>query len=340
MNKKKIVFADSCCPKPYTGKTFREEGMGGTEATVVKIAEELASREYEVTVCQHNRTEDQTFNAVKYTTDLPEEMDHIVVLRDLRTLKNIVEHYPQTKRASKTLWMHDLVNQDFAQNNHIIVEANASIIAVSQYHSTQIKEACQRNKDFNGRLNLKTIYNPIADDLRPDETKVDPNKFIFFSSPHKGLEYTLQIFSAFENFDELKGAKLYIANPGYMPNVDLEGIMENVVNLSSLPNAEVINHLRDAFCVLHLNHVFPETFGIVYAEAQAVGTPFLSHPLGAVPELTDHPNCIMDVRSPKDVIDRVLHWRAHGRPFVRLKKKFRMSEVARQWENHFKSLCT
>ena len=46
------VFFDPSCPKPYDTRTLRNEAMGGSEATLVRIAECL-----DALVVQHNRTE-------------------------------------------------------------------------------------------------------------------------------------------------------------------------------------------------------------------------------------------------------------------------------------------
>jgi glycosyltransferase involved in cell wall biosynthesis len=124
-----------------------------------------------------------------------------------------------------------------------------------------------------------------------------------------------------------------VANPGYFPNHDTKE-QRNVVNLGALPHPEVIAHVRSALCVLHLNAVFPETFGIVHAEANAVGTPFLSSRLGAVPETADHPSELIDVNDTKAVIDRLIAWK-RGRPKVRGNPMFRLNRIVKEWLDLF-----
>jgi hypothetical protein len=81
-----------------------------------------------------------------------------------------------------------------------------------------------------------------------------------------------------------------------------------------------------------LNDKYPETFGIVHAECNAVGTPFLSYPLGATRELADHNQEIVnDMKSNKDVIERLILWKKTARPKVRCLNAVRMDRVLGQW---------
>jgi glycosyltransferase involved in cell wall biosynthesis len=188
---------------------------------------------------------------------------------------------------------------------------------------------------FETPIGSRVIYNPIDNDLTPDSTPVDKNKIVFFSSPHKGLKRTLEVFKNFANFPELADVKLYVANPGYFPDHELKDI-PNVINLGSLSHPDVIREVRNALCVFHLNNVFPETFGLVHAESNAVGTPFLSARFGATAELADHPAEFIDVSDNKAIIDRIIQWKTVDRPRVRGGPQFRLKNVLRDWIEVFK----
>ncbi len=45
-----VLFFDPRCPEPYTAPTFGQSGLGGTEATTIRVAEAL-----DAVVVQHNR---------------------------------------------------------------------------------------------------------------------------------------------------------------------------------------------------------------------------------------------------------------------------------------------
>ena len=130
-------------------------------------------------------------------------------------------------------------------------------------------------------LPIEIIYNPIDDDLSASDVPVDPYKLVFFSSPHKGLSVAIDAFKYIHNKNSL--FKFYIANPGYQKinRINHSGIHW----LGELSHASIIEHVRTALCVFYPNFVYPETFGLVLAESNAVGTPVLTHPVGAAEEV-------------------------------------------------------
>ncbi|MGH7058376.1 MAG: hypothetical protein ACREFZ_10995, partial [Acetobacteraceae bacterium] len=91
-----VLFFDSVCERPYETETLRCQAMGGTEATVVRVADALGAL-----VAQHNRTG----QSGRY---LPPRRDpaitHVIVNRDSRALPAVRELYPE---ARIHLWLHD-----------------------------------------------------------------------------------------------------------------------------------------------------------------------------------------------------------------------------------------
>jgi glycosyltransferase involved in cell wall biosynthesis len=327
----RILFVDAVCPKPYDPLVLATEAIGGTEATVVRVADALVGRGAEVIVKQHNRTSPLSTLRSAHYAPFGAESDykptHVIVLRAPMALYQARKQFPYAKLY---LWCHDIfAGPAWAQGFQALVDTQAVPVVVSDWHKSQMYDAMRQLGCGNMVIPSRRIYNPIDDDLAPNDTKYDVNKLVFFSSPHKGLEHTLKVFEQFQNFDDLKDVKLYIANPGYYPDHKTE--LKNVVNLGSLKHSEVIDHVRSSLAVLHLNSVFPETFGIVHAESNAVGTPFLSARIGAVHETADHPGELIDVMDAKAVIERIRQWRG-GRPKVRANPNFRLSKIVREWQ--------
>lgn len=320
----RILFVDPVCPKPYDPQVLATEPLGGTEASVIRVAEGLRAKGVPVTVRQHNRAEDGEYYT-RFGTSYSFTPTHVIVLRAPMALYQARKQFPNAKLY---LWCHDLFGgPGWAEGFKAIVDTQAVPVVVSEYHKTQMYDT-MRSLKLEYAIPCRRIYNPIADDLVPDDTTVDVNKLVFFSSPHKGLEHTLKIFGQFQNFGDLRDIKLYIANPGYFD--DHETKQKNVINLGSLPHSEVVAHVRNALCVFHLNSTFPETMGLVHAECNAVGTPFLSSRFGATPETADHPAELIDVHDSRTVIERIRSWRV-GRPKVRGNSNFRLKNVVRQW---------
>jgi glycosyltransferase involved in cell wall biosynthesis len=323
----RVLFVDPCCPKPYDPVILDNEPLGGSEATVVRVAEALALLGCDVRVTQHNRTEVYGDRYFPFGTSADYKPTHVVVLRATGALAQARKQFPNAKMY---LWAHDMFGgeQSYA-GFQSMCDTQTVPIVVSEWHKMQMYDV-MRAVQFNGSIPAKRIYNPIAQDLVLDATPTDINKLVFFSSPHKGLEHTLKVFERFQDFPELKDMRLFIANPGYFEDHKTE--QKNVINLGALSHSDVISQVRSALCVFHLNNVYPETFGLVHAESNAVGTPFMSSRLGATPELADHPGELIDVQDPRGVIERIKQWRG-GRPKVRFNPNFRIGKIAREWKD-------
>ena len=153
---------------------------------------------------------------------------------------------------------------------------------------------------------------------------MDPDKLAFFSSPHKGLEWTVRVFDAPRRANPR--FRLFVANPGYYQAHCLRGL-SGVVDLGCLAHREALRHVREALAVLLLNHTYPETFGLVLAEANAVGVPVLTHSLGAAPEVLDDPAQFVDARDVGSVVTKLMSWRAGCRPVVQGRECFRLKNV-------------
>lgn len=314
----RVAFLDPAALKPYTGETLRMTGLGGTEATVVRIAEALVRKGWSVEVSQAARDEVETVSGVEYTPF--HTIDGLkVIVREPLALKD----YPDAM-----LWLHDHawegVECRIWKEQDIIKDVNPLLIGVSGFHEQAILSILPWAR-------VTFIYNPIDDELQPDDTPVDVKKLFFPSAPCKGLDKTLQAFEALEKVDST--FRLLVANPGYFrAEAGLFYKRKRVHYIGSIPHHQVIRHMRSSLCVFAINNVFPETFGLVYAEANAVGTPCLGLDWGAVGEVIGTDQLLPpDVRST-EIVDRVMEWK-RSRPDVRLKDDFRCSRIVERWEH-------
>lgn len=327
---KSILFIDEVCPKPYSFIDLLTTPMGGTEATVIRIADALAhTNQFQVYVEQHNRTEDDlTLNTKYLIQGKAGKADYVVCLRDPKSVERARSRFPNAKIY---LWSHDLPNQSLGHSVKLLKASGClANITVSQYHQMQSIELLKAY-GYQGEFKVLKIYNPIEDRLIPDDTVFNPDKLSFVSSPHKGLGQALQIFKNLRNFNPK--FELHVTNPGYfLPDL---GQIPGVIFHGPMIHADSLQHVRESLCLFYPNTVFPETFGLVMAESDAVGTPVLTHSLGASYEVLDLPHEIVDCTKPKMVIDRVMEWYNGSRPTVRGKPKFRLSTVIKEWVKLF-----
>lgn len=320
-----ILFYDGVCPNPYDYESLVKLPLGGTEATVLRIGGGLEGMGYDVTFKQRHRTENvasfESLESIAYATP------HIVIT--LRDAGHYITNKKRWPKAKHYLWLHDHVSGEYQQHlqHHLAYEQDerSDIIAVSEFHKTNIVDALYKIA-LEGKLKVKTIYNPVV--VSEFNSPLINRKLVYFSSPHKGLDYTLKLFGYLINIDP--SYKLYIANPGYITG-EIES-HPNVINLGPISHSMVLAHVQEALCVFYPNITFPETFGLVYGEANALGTPVLAHPIGAAREvLQANKGQLIDCRLYKDVIDTVIKWGNGERPVVSGNPNFHIDSVLNEW---------
>ena len=345
-----ILFFDPVCDQPYDSEMLQRQAMGGTEATVVRVADALGAL-----VVQHNRAS----ASGRY---LPPRRDpaitHVVVNRDARALAMVRELYPN---ARMHLWLHDRVRPRSKRARRIAADAQTlrdlavSVICVSDTQRHAV-EAALRWMGVDDRVFARTIYNPVDDALRPDGSPVDERKLVFLSSPNKGLKFTLDAFRAVRR--ALPDMRLVVGNPGYKPGDTAP--LDGVEYLGPQPQQRIHAEVRTALCTFFPNFVIPETFGLVFAESKALGTPVLTHECGAALEVLGDPEQVLPVSAAKRVyegllgecptgwrraparlaaglglfdiyVERLQAWRAGARPVTEPDPRFRLSVVTQRW---------
>lgn len=324
-----ILFFDGVAPKPYTSLSLTTQPMGGTEATVIRVADALAKK-HEVYVALLKAEVRTRIEGCAHYGPLEKAdftPDVVVCLREPGYLKDLRESYPNAKLY---LWCHDLAGTHMSNYAYSIHNANATIVAVSHWHADQIQANFRAGGLDWGRP--KYVYNPLDESIERSKKPYDPFKLAFMSSPHKGLDRTLEVFSELRRVDARY--VMHVANPGYYP--DRQVSLEGIVNHGSLVHKDLMEMVSDCVAVLHCNTAFPETFGIVHAEANALGVPFLTDfNNGAVQELMDHPQEQIDTTDTQAVVDRIRSWSEGRRPKVCGNPLFKLSRVAEAWDALF-----
>jgi glycosyltransferase involved in cell wall biosynthesis len=348
-----LLFFDPLCPRPYGDASLRVGGLAGTEASTVRIAAAL-----DAWVAQHNRTEVEG----RYRPpSAVAHVRHVVVLRDPRALKAAARLFPG---ARLTLWVHDRIEPGSSRSRWFAAAAaelralQPDIVCVSDWQRERVAATVLKLKGCE-RIAVRRIYNPVDDVIVPDATPFDPDRLVFLSSPNKGLPFALDAFRALRRrFPQLR---LAVANPGYK-SFAATGLA-GVEWLGSLPHARVLAEARTALCTFSPNFVIPETFGLVFAESHAVGTPVLAHDCGAAREVLVDPAQLLPVtlglrayEAPLHrlepgwraaaalaadrlglfdrYVERIARWRDGGRPRVGPDPRFRLSVIAAEWRAH------
>ena len=345
-----VLFYDPVCQQPYDTRTLHTQALGGTEATLVRIADALGAW-----VMQHNRTEEwQRYRPPQRLAGITE----VIVNRDSRALPFVQQHYPG---ARVYLWLHDRFHPHarrarwLAATAALLRQSAVTVVCVSDWQRSGV-EATLRSIGVAEAVRAVTIYNPVDDALRPDGTAVDPEKLVFFSSPNKGLSFTLDAFRELRR--ALPRLRLLVGNPGYKAGEPVA--LAGVELLGAQPQPAMHAEVRSALCTFSANFVIPETFGLVFAESHALGTPVLTHDCGAAAEVIADPQQLLPVTlsarcyeaavgslparwrsAPARLagaaglfdayLERIRAWRSGSRPSVAPDARFLLSSVTARW---------
>jgi glycosyltransferase involved in cell wall biosynthesis len=346
-----ILFFDPVCQKPYDTRTVHLAATGGTEASVTRIADTLGAF-----VMQHNRTED--YGRYRAPGRIP-GITHVVLNRDSRALPWVHQLFPH---ARVYLWVHhhfplgSKLFLRFASTESFLRDMDVTIVCVSNQQRYELDTMLP----LLGLRNVKTctIYNPVDDELTPDGSGVDERKLVFFSSPNKGLKYTLDAFRELRR--RMQDLRLLVGNPGYKIRHFPE--IEGVEYLGPQPQALIHAQVRSALCMFYPNFVYPETFGLVLAESKALGTPVLTHDCGAAAEIVADPEQVLPLSSAQvlyeDVfgmlgagwrrlparlaasaglfdsyVERIRSWRSGRRPVTAPDPRFKLTTIVDQWRS-------
>lgn len=324
-----ILFLDNYCIQPYDLDIYKNSSVAGTSCSIIRVAEKL-SEKIPVVIGQHKKsdiTRSQNVIYGPFKSEYAKQKWHAVVI--LRNPKLALDVRETLSDVPMWLWMHDPIDYKMLPFLEPLAKKNIHLVFVSKYHQKMFTDLPMLYDPLIPQMpHSEVVYNPIEDELHPDSTPINKNKLVFASSPHKGLRYTL------ESFKELKKQypqfELYVSNPGYMAFP--ENVIPGVTYLGGIPYEQNIQHLRSALCLYYPNHAFPETFGLVFTDANAVGTPVITHPLGPAVEVLNDDRQLVNTHDVQALIDRVVSWHEGNRPQVSVNTEFRISQVAKRWE--------
>lgn len=344
-----LVFWDPVCAQLYDSQSPDHAPMGGSESSLARVADAVGAY-----VIQHNRT----IRSGRYCPPIRlDGIQDVIVNRDPRAFAKAKALYPH---ARLHLWLHDRIEPGSSRGRVLkslaptLIDSSVSLICVSNTQRLAVEATL--GPTFAPRLAMRTIYNPIADCLGPVATSFDPNKLVFFSSPNKGLAYTLDAFSQLRR--KIPDLRLLVANPGY--KLFNAAPIVGVTWLGALPQTDIHREVRGALCTFCPNFVLPETFGLVFAESLALGTPVLTHDCGAALEVIADSRQVLAVTAWQRLYERTVHglplrirrtparvagklgvfddyvqtiaaWRSGQRPKVAADPRFELATIANQW---------
>lgn len=310
-----VLFIDPACNKSYTWESHDTDGLGGTELTTIRLAEGFGSKGLKVVVAQHfNIPYLESPNKVGYCGP-----DWLSTLKP----KNVIVLRAQGRwdmlgNAKKFVWLHDASTPTV---NHLttwvpeILKHQVTGIAVSDWH---VKNLLQYAPGFP----LQRIYSPVDEGFYQPPVDYDKNQLVWLASPHKGLKQGLEVFRELKR--RQPEMKLVVFNPGYY--TEPQGQHPGVAFLGSQPRSVVKSVLARSLCLFYPS-VFEESFGMVAAEANALGVPVACYEIAGLAESSVGPFC----KDAEDLVTRVLEYRNVQRPKVSGQERFRFQQIFQDW---------
>jgi glycosyltransferase involved in cell wall biosynthesis len=329
-----VLFLEATIAKHFDNKILAKKPLGGTEATIIRVAEGLGATGLKVAVvqtrCAAFRTKKGEFCTFIHGDNLPANTscDHYVELRDLIN-PNL---FP---KAKKYLWLHNPVD-GYAPGTvkkwlSKLLKYKTTVIGVSKWHVRDLKKVLPNVK-------LTYLYNPVPDEAYislPNRPQYDKNVIVWPASPHKGLERALELHQKIR--EKRPTIKLYIFNPRYV-RVDTKTLAKKkgVYYLGGAPCFELWKVIKKSLCVFYpINQ--NETFGCIGSESNALGTPLVTYARGGIEEVVSSKTQLVKNYDEPAVIKKVIAWHDKGRPTVYGRKDFMMGHVIKNWIRLFQN---
>lgn len=321
-----VIFLDTTSPKYYDRITLEKEALGGSEASVIRVAESLGKLGLKVAVIEariKNYFEPTIGQyAFFFHSDDVESMSckHYIQIRGNTN--------PQLFHgARKYVWLHDVCT-DEAQWLPSLKEHRITVIGVSSWHESNIR------KTLEGYDNITHIYNPVPDEIFVDKETIlnyDPNVMVWASSPHKGLDKAITLFKEIKKKNHKM--QLIVFNPGYK-SIDVEAlsVISGISVYGAMSCKQVWSVIQKSLCVFYPTE-YEETMCLVAAEANALGTPVATNSIAALKEVVSSTLQFPDNNDlyQRDITSMVLDWSKNGRPKVLGKEEFKSSNVIMDW---------
>ena len=325
-----IALVDPMCKTGYRPTDLAKGVLGGTEATVLRVAARLKGRvnfsHYQAGRREAEATEAGQMHPLEDAASMG-RADGIIVINSWKLAVRMRKSHPGVPIH---VWLHVFPGRHNRPMGRALRMADIGLICVSKSHAEQLGTFLGAGP----KPQITWIYNPIADDLAPRPVSRDPNLLLFCSSPHKGLQEVFERFTRLRR--EMPQLRLAVADPGYL-RWDAGPPPENAVFLGNLTHEALIAQMRQALCLFYAQTGFAETFGLVMAEASAVGTPVLAHRgLGANNEILNadfqgSADGVIDCTDPVAIASTIHRWQASP-PSPTANPQFRLKSVARRWE--------
>jgi glycosyltransferase involved in cell wall biosynthesis len=278
-----IVMADN---SDFDGRTLDERPLGGTQAGFAYLAQALAAQGHRVRAYTGtSRTlEDRGVIWQPLAGGTPETADLFIANRG----SNLIRRVPNARR--RVLWLRNPA-QHLRKPRFLkpLVRWRPILVVTGDYHASTVPWWLPRSGLVKIPHGTDTAFQRDAPRSAPP-----PPRAIFTSNPERGLEWVVQLWT--ERVQTLvPSAELHVfsghSTYGGRKVERMTSILEraraasgNTVSFHEpVPRADLVQELGEARLMIYPGDP-GETFCQAAAEAQAMGVPLVTQPIGSLPE--------------------------------------------------------
>jgi glycosyltransferase involved in cell wall biosynthesis len=338
-----IIIADKT--GRYDGRALETRPLGGTEASVILCARELARFGHDVTV-HSNGDDDFVHEGVRWrplSAAPPETCDVYVAVQQVELL----DFVPRPRR--RMIWVLWGANQ---------LRHYKKIGRMWRYRPIPIMMSQSQVNDYwpvlPNRGERTLIHLPLPDDVRgrPPLADAPPRRAIFASNPQRNLKALVQIWAdrilplvpdalldVYGVHGLTEGQDAWEAWAGFvLPEGMADKVKASVRVHPSAPRRRLVEAMREARVMLYLGHKC-EAFCLSLAEAQALGVPAVIAPVAALPERVidgvtgfHHADPTAFAQAAVRLLTDDALWRRQHEAALRLQQGITVQEYARRFE--------
>jgi glycosyltransferase involved in cell wall biosynthesis len=349
---------------PFNGHSIPDgRSLGGSESAAYFMAKELHKLGHTVTVFTSSKTggvadgvryewhgegSQKAPLGVNFHTYMTTPVDVLVIQRHPAAFMNA----PFFNSKLNIWWLHDLALKRNSQPVQGSIAFIDKIFTVSEFHKNQVAQTYDIDKEH-----IMATHNGIDYELIKglEGSEREPRSLVYAARPERGLVNLVKPGGIME---KLPDCHLYVC--GYdNTTAEMENMyktlwkrcdeLPNVTNMGALGKRDLYRLLAKSMLYVYPTE-FEDTSCIMPIEANAVGTPFISSKLAALPETTkgggarllkyntDKVDCDKFARIVKGILDNEKEWdRLHE---ASLKKKQDWASAAIEWDEEFHTLLS
>jgi glycosyltransferase involved in cell wall biosynthesis len=261
----------------YTGASLRAGGIGGTEGSVIQLAEALASLGHKVYAL--NRLDCRATEAGVNWVPLQDKqslpaVDVAIGINSPRVLDGV-------RARRRIVWLHNppTLRQQLKRRNFLaVLRHRPHAVLLGEYHSGLL----HRWLPYSGRSIIHYGMSGAFFSGEPDSVPRAP-RAIFTSQPQRGLAFVSACWAAISEAVPLAELHVFYPQAKHEEVARLCANRKGIVIRGSVSRSQLAQELR-ASRVMLVPGVTDETYCLAAAEATASGVPIVTLGVGALSE--------------------------------------------------------